>query len=116
MPGEKRELAAIMFTDVAGYTALSHRDERLALELLEEHARLLRGHFQRHGGREIKALGDGFLVEFPSALQAAECAVAIQRSLAERNAGSPPSAISISGSGSTWEMSYERAGTCWGTR
>jgi len=90
VPGEKRELAAIMFTDVAGYTALSQRDERLALELLEEHARLLRRHFQRHGGREIKALGDGFLVEFPSALQAAECAVAIQRSLAERNAGLPP--------------------------
>jgi len=44
---EKRSLAAIMFTDIVGYTALVQRDEHLALELLEEHARLLRSRFER---------------------------------------------------------------------
>lgn len=47
MSSEKRSLAAIMFTDIVGYTALVQRDERLALELLEEHARLLRERFGR---------------------------------------------------------------------
>ena len=45
--GEQRKLAAIMFTDMVGYSALSQRDDKLALELLEEHRRLLREIFPR---------------------------------------------------------------------
>ncbi|MCR4404156.1 MAG: tetratricopeptide repeat protein [Candidatus Acetothermia bacterium] len=86
MPEEKRRLASFMLTDMAGYTALAQRDERLALELLEEQARLLRPVFNKHGGHEVKATGDGFLVEFSSALQATRCAIEIQKALAERNA------------------------------
>ncbi|HEX4696414.1 MAG TPA: adenylate/guanylate cyclase domain-containing protein [Candidatus Udaeobacter sp.] len=82
---EQRKLAAIMFTDMVGYSALSQRDDRLALELLEEHRHLLREIFPQFYGTEIKTIGDAFLVEFGSALEAAQCAIEIQRTLAKRN-------------------------------
>src|SRR5215469_12291666 len=83
--GEQRKLAAIMFTDMVGYSALSQRDDKLALELLEEHRELLRKIFPEFNGTEIKTIGDAFLVEFASALEAAQCAIEIQRTLAKRN-------------------------------
>jgi adenylate cyclase len=83
---ESRKLAAIMFTDMVGYSALAQRNEALALDLLAEHQCQLRPIFLQHGGREIKSIGDGFLVEFTSALQAVRCAIAIQTALVERNA------------------------------
>src|SRR5205809_60353 len=85
MPTEERKLAAIMFTDMVGYSALAQRDDKVALELLEEHRRLLRELFPQFHGTEIKTIGDAFLVEFGSALEAAQCAIEIQRTLAKRN-------------------------------
>jgi len=86
---EQRKLAAIMFTDMVGYSSLSQRNEALALELLADNQRLLRTQFPLFNGREVKTTGDGFLVEFPSALQATQCAVEIQRAVVARNSTQP---------------------------
>jgi adenylate cyclase len=85
-PGGERRLAAIMFTDVAGFSALSRRDEALALRLLEAHRRIVRESISRHNGREIKTIGDGFLVEFAASLGAVTCAMEIQSAMSEFNA------------------------------
>jgi transcriptional regulator GlxA family with amidase domain len=82
---EGGKLAAIMFTDMVGFSALAQRDERLALDLLEEQRALMRPAFVKHQGQEIKSIGDGFLVEFASAVAAVNCAVEIQEALAQRN-------------------------------
>ncbi len=84
-PTDQRKLAAIMFTDMVGFSAMSQRDEARALELLEEHRELIRAVSPRHGGREVKTIGDGFLLAFSSALSAVEAAVEIQQGLHERN-------------------------------
>ena len=81
-----RRLAAIMFTDMVGYTASTQANEARTLELLREQEKLVRPLLKTHKGREIKSMGDGFLVEFDSALKAIQCAVDIQRRIYERNA------------------------------
>lgn len=86
---EERRLAAIMFTDMVGFSALAQKNEALALELLTDQQRLLRREFAEFNGREVKVTGDGFLVEFPSALAATRCAVEIQKAIAARNATQP---------------------------
>jgi adenylate cyclase len=85
VPTEQRRLAAIMFTDIVGYGAIAQRNDSLALELLEEHRQILRRIFEQFRGEEIKTIGDAFMVEFASALDAANCAIEIQRTLAKRN-------------------------------
>lgn len=114
MPEEERRLSAILITDIVGYTLLGQTNEDLSLKLLEEHDALVRPLFSSHGGRVVKAMGDGFLVEFPSALQATRCAIAIQEALHTRNTSQPPSAGSGSGSGSMSGMSSTARATCSG--
>src|SRR5215813_654499 len=85
---EQRKLAAIMFTDMVGYSAWAQKDEALALKLLEEHRQLLRPLFHKHEGKEIKTIGDAFLIEFTSTLEAIRCAAEIQKTLKDYNASS----------------------------
>lgn len=84
---DRRRLAALMFTDIVGYSAIFHRDESLAMKLLGQKCNILREIFPSYGGREIKTLGDGFFIEFPSVLEAVKCAYDIQSQLYQRNLG-----------------------------
>ena len=88
MSAGERRLAAIMFTDMVGYTALTQSNEPLAMEVLERHNRILRPFFPQFRGREVKTIGDSFLVEFGSTLDAIRCAVEIQTHLHDYNLSS----------------------------
>ncbi|MSO42414.1 MAG: adenylate/guanylate cyclase domain-containing protein [Solirubrobacterales bacterium] len=77
---------AILFSDIEDSTILTERlgDERW-LEVLRDHNSLFRRQIDRHGGYEVKSQGDGFMLAFPDSRQALECAIAVQRALAERD-------------------------------
>ncbi|GAA4431687.1 adenylate/guanylate cyclase domain-containing protein [Pontibacter saemangeumensis] len=72
-----RQLAAIMFTDIAGYTALMGSDEQKAFELLNQNRQLHKPLIERYGGRWIKEMGDGVLASFPTVTDAVSCACAL---------------------------------------
>jgi len=84
-----RRLAAVVFTDIVGYTALTERDESLALSLLEKHNSLIRSVVRSNRGKEIKTIGDAFLLEFDSTLDAVLCAIEIQKTFSQQNEHSP---------------------------
>lgn len=85
-----RQLAAIVFTDIVGFSSSSHRDEAMTLELVMAHREVIRSRLNEYNGREVRALGDGFLLEFVSALDAVRFAIAVQKALQERNRSEPP--------------------------
>ena len=83
----ERRLAAILAADVVGYSRLMSFDETGTARTLREHRTVTDALVAKHGGRIVKTTGDGFLIEFPSVIDAVECAVAAQAVMAERNAG-----------------------------
>jgi DNA-binding SARP family transcriptional activator/predicted ATPase len=85
-----RDLQTILFTDVEGSTTLrTERGDDVAGEVLRAHETIVRDRVARHGGREVKALGDGFMLAFASVRDSLACAVAIQRALTRHNRDHP---------------------------
>jgi TolB-like protein/class 3 adenylate cyclase len=84
-----RRLAAIMAVDVVGYSRLMGEDEAGTARSVREHREAARPVVAGLGGRIVKTMGDGLLLEFPSVVAAVECAVAIQKLMVERNAEIP---------------------------
>jgi class 3 adenylate cyclase len=86
----------ILFSDIAGYTPMTERlGDLRAGELLATHNKLVRGRVAAHGGYEVKAQGDGFMVAFAGAGRAVRCAIAIQQAFAERNSALPDEPIDV---------------------
>ncbi len=77
MPTERR-LAAIMFTDIVGYTALHAKSEEQGLRVRERQGEILRPLVEGYGGDWVQHVGDETLSSFPSAVDAVNCALAIQ--------------------------------------
>jgi TolB-like protein/class 3 adenylate cyclase len=86
---QTRKLAAIMAIDVVGYSRLMGEDEAGTARAVSEHRDAARPIVAGLGGRIVKTTGDGLLLEFPSVVAAVECAIAIQKLMAERNGGTP---------------------------
>jgi len=84
-----RRLAAIIAADVAGYSRLMGLDEIGTARTLREHRKVTDALVAKHGGRLVKTTGDGVLLEFPSIVDAVECAVAVQAVMTQRNEGIP---------------------------
>ena len=86
---ETRKLAAIMAVDVVGYSRLMGEDEAATALAVREHREAAQPIVAALRGRIVKTMGDGLLLEFPSIVAAVECAIAIQKTMAERNAETP---------------------------
>src|SRR5262245_18079266 len=86
----ERRLSAILAADVVGYSALMEEDEAGTFNRLRAHRKeLFEPEIHKHHGRIFKLTGDGLFAEFASVVDAVECAVSLQRGLAERNANVP---------------------------
>ena len=80
MSSTTRQLAAIMFTDIVGYTALSGRDQNKAMELVRASKEIQKPTVEKYNGKWLKEMGDGVLAQFDSAYDSVLCALRIQRS------------------------------------
>jgi adenylate cyclase len=85
----ERKLAAILHADVQGYSRLLGEDEVTTLRTVSSHLALMRGLVEQHGGRAVGSRGDSLLAEFPSVVDAVQCAVEMQHGLQRRNAEVP---------------------------
>jgi class 3 adenylate cyclase len=87
--GMERRLAAILSADVQGYSRLMHEDEMATIQTLTAYRSLMASLIRQYRGRVVDDPGDNLLAEFPSVVEAVQCAVTIQRALATRNATLP---------------------------
>ena len=89
--GEGRKVAAILVADIVGYSRLMGADEEATLARLRDlRGDLFNPAIESHGGRVVKRMGDGVIVEFRSVVEAVRCALEATKGLAERNASLPP--------------------------
>lgn len=89
MEQKEYRLAAIMHTDIVGFSRLMEQDEVATLELLKHHNQIVTGSVNDNGGRVIKTLGDTVLCEFPNTVSAVKSGVEIQTKFANYNASGP---------------------------
>jgi adenylate cyclase len=82
---ETRRLAAIMFTDIVGFSRQMGANETRMLRVLAVHNQVIHQAVADHHGQVIKTLGDGFLVDFPSVVNAVQCAQRIQEQFGAYN-------------------------------
>jgi len=80
---QSRQLAAIMFTDIEGYTAIMQQSEQHALTLRNRHREVLQKEHTQYNGRIIQYYGDGTLSIFQSAIQAVQCAIVMQQAFCQ---------------------------------
>ncbi len=80
-----RKLAAIMFTDIKGFSRKMGKDEKAAMEILKKHDAMMRVFVAKHGGKVIKSIGDSFMVDFPSAVNAVKCSIKAQEYFFKHN-------------------------------
>src|SRR5258707_11680147 len=87
---ETRRLAAIMFTDIVGFSRQMGADEARTLRLLAVHNQIIQQAATAHNGAVIKTIGDAFLVDFPSVVNAMQCAQQVHAQLRMHNAEKEP--------------------------
>jgi len=90
LPQQNRRLAAVMFLDMVGYSAMMAKDEARALACVGELEKLLRAEIPKYGGRLVKFLGDGSMAEFPTALAAVHCSQNVLIAIEANNAWVAP--------------------------
>src|SRR5713101_6661557 len=89
-PQPRRKLAAILSADAVGYSRLMGADERATVDTLKAYRGAIAAVVAQHHGRVVNAPGDSILAEFPSAVEAVQAAVEIQRNVQGRNTELPP--------------------------
>lgn len=85
------KLSAIMFTDIKGFSRRMGENERFTLKLLRDHNRIMRFLVRKHRGRIVKSTGDGYLMDFDSAVEAVQCAIEAQERFTRYNFDKPES-------------------------
>lgn len=85
--GSVRKLAAIMFTDMKGFSRKMGKDESATMRLLKTHNQMMQEVVAKHGGSVIKTVGDAFLVSFESVVTAVRCAIEVQQAFHDYNKG-----------------------------
>jgi class 3 adenylate cyclase len=95
-PMAASQLVTLVFTDMEGSTTLTQRlGDAKAQEVLRTHNAIIRDALKAHSGSEVKHTGDGIMASFASASRALECAIAIQRALAQHNESNPDTPIHV---------------------
>ena len=84
-PESQTHLSVIMFSDIVGYSKMMQENEDLTMKLLTRHNQMVRDALNNHDGKEIKMMGDAFLVSFTTVANAVRCAIDIQESFAKYN-------------------------------
>lgn len=85
MDHKEYRLACVMFTDIVGFSQMMETDEEGTLVLLDYHNKLIESHTKQHKGTVIKTIGDAYLVDFNSTVNAVKCAISIQNTLRDYN-------------------------------